>query len=70
MFLTVCSDMCMVFEVLGCHLLKPIVQSNYKGLPIYAVKSITKQVRKLVNNQCYIKSPQGLGSIISLDRDL
>ena len=36
--------MCMVFEVLGHNLLKPIIQSNYKGLPIPAVKWITKQV--------------------------
>lgn len=37
-------DMCMVFEVLGHNLLKPIIQTNYKGLPIPAVKWITKQV--------------------------
>jgi hypothetical protein len=36
--------MCMVFEVLGHNLLKPIIQSNYRGLPIPAVKWITKQV--------------------------
>ena len=46
--------MCMVFEVLGCHLLKPIVQSSYKGLPILAVKSITKQVCLLSMNVQYI----------------
>ena len=37
-------DMCMVFEVLGHNLLKPIMRTNYKGLPIPAVKWITKQV--------------------------
>jgi serine/threonine protein kinase len=39
------NHMVMVFEVLGVNLLKPIVKLNYKGLPIMAVKSITKQVR-------------------------
>jgi serine/threonine protein kinase len=38
------NHMVMVFEVLGVNLLKPIVKLNYKGLPIMAVKSITKQV--------------------------
>ena len=36
--------MCMVFEVLGHNLLKPIIQTNYKGLSLPAVKSITRQV--------------------------
>ena len=36
--------MCMVFEVLGHNLLKPIIQTNYRGLPVPAVKWITKQV--------------------------
>ena len=36
--------MCMVFEVLGDTLLKPIVKSNYKGLPLHIVKSIIRQV--------------------------
>ncbi|KAL8219351.1 UNVERIFIED_CONTAM: SRSF protein kinase 2 [Gekko kuhli] len=35
---------CMVFEVLGHHLLKWIIKSNYQGLPIHCVKSIIKQV--------------------------
>ena len=38
--------MCMVFEVLGHNLLKPIIQTNYRGLPIPAVKWITKQVSR------------------------
>lgn len=38
------SHVCMVFEVLGCNLLKLIIRSNYEGLPIEQVKSITKQV--------------------------
>ena len=38
-------DMVMVFEVLGCNLLKPIIKHNYKGLPPSFVKLVTKQVR-------------------------
>ncbi len=34
----------MVFEVLGRNLLKPIIQSDYKGLPLTAVKWIIRQV--------------------------
>ncbi|KAM5153301.1 SRSF protein kinase 1-like [Mantella aurantiaca] len=35
---------CMVFEVLGHHLLKWIIKSNYQGLPLPCVKSIVQQV--------------------------
>ncbi|XP_042610623.1 SRSF protein kinase 3-like isoform X7 [Cyprinus carpio] len=35
---------CMVFEVLGHHLLKWIIKSNYQGLPLPCVKSIITQV--------------------------
>lgn len=35
---------CMVFEVLGCNLLKLITKSNYRGIPLQNVKNITKQV--------------------------
>uniref|UniRef100_A0A6I8P2N3 non-specific serine/threonine protein kinase n=1 Tax=Ornithorhynchus anatinus TaxID=9258 RepID=A0A6I8P2N3_ORNAN len=35
---------CMVFEVLGHHLLKWIIKSDYQGLPIHCVKSIIRQV--------------------------
>ncbi|XP_078098395.1 SRSF protein kinase 1-like [Mustelus asterias] len=38
------SHVCMVFEVLGHHLLKWIIKSNYQGLPISCVKSIIRQV--------------------------
>jgi hypothetical protein len=38
----------MVFEVLGLNLLKPIIQSNYRGLPVLQVKSIIKQVHLFV----------------------
>lgn len=38
------SDVCMVFEVLGYHLLKWIIKSNYQGLPLPCVKSIICQV--------------------------
>uniref|UniRef100_A0A0K0F8T6 non-specific serine/threonine protein kinase n=1 Tax=Strongyloides venezuelensis TaxID=75913 RepID=A0A0K0F8T6_STRVS len=34
----------MVFEVLGCSLLKLIIKSNYNGLPLEQVKEITKQL--------------------------
>jgi serine/threonine protein kinase len=34
----------MVFEVLGQNLLKPIIKSNYRGIPHYAVKWIMRQV--------------------------
>ena len=37
-------DVCMVFEVLGHQLLKWIIKSNYKGLPLSCVKVIIKQV--------------------------
>ena len=38
------SDICMVFEVLGHNLLKLIIKSSYKGIPLVQVKSIIKQV--------------------------
>ncbi|XP_063952940.1 SRSF protein kinase 3-like isoform X1 [Lytechinus pictus] len=38
------THVCMVFEVLGNNLLKPIIQSKYMGLPIRQVKSIIRQV--------------------------
>ncbi|XP_069797911.1 SRSF protein kinase 1-like [Narcine bancroftii] len=38
------SHVCMVFEVLGHHLLKWIIKSNYQGLPVNCVKSIIRQV--------------------------
>ncbi|XP_043932476.1 SRSF protein kinase 1-like isoform X2 [Protopterus annectens] len=38
------THVCMVFEVLGHHLLKWIIRSNYQGLPIICVKSIIRQV--------------------------
>uniref|UniRef100_A0A0N4ZIH5 non-specific serine/threonine protein kinase n=1 Tax=Parastrongyloides trichosuri TaxID=131310 RepID=A0A0N4ZIH5_PARTI len=34
----------MVFEVLGCSLLKLIIKSNYNGLPLEQVREITKQI--------------------------
>ena len=42
------SDMVMVFEVLGSNLLRSIVKYNYRGIPIDAVKQITKQVHVCV----------------------
>ncbi|XP_017472997.1 PREDICTED: SRSF protein kinase 3 [Rhagoletis zephyria] len=38
------THICMVFEVLGDNLLKLIRKSNYRGIPIDNVKSITRQV--------------------------
>ncbi|XP_018413767.1 PREDICTED: SRSF protein kinase 1-like isoform X2 [Nanorana parkeri] len=38
------THICMVFEVLGHHLLKWIIKSNYQGLPLPSVKSIIQQV--------------------------
>ncbi|KAM3620933.1 uncharacterized protein V6R79_003846 [Siganus canaliculatus] len=38
------THVCMVFEVLGYHLLKWIIRSNYQGLPLPCVKSIIRQV--------------------------
>uniref|UniRef100_A0A673ASH1 non-specific serine/threonine protein kinase n=1 Tax=Sphaeramia orbicularis TaxID=375764 RepID=A0A673ASH1_9TELE len=38
------THVCMVFEVLGYHLLKWIIKSNYQGLPLSCVKSIIHQV--------------------------
>uniref|UniRef100_A0A3Q3W561 non-specific serine/threonine protein kinase n=1 Tax=Mola mola TaxID=94237 RepID=A0A3Q3W561_MOLML len=40
------THVCMVFEVLGYHLLKWIIKSNYQGLPLPCVKSIVQQVLK------------------------
>lgn len=41
---SISPDVCMVFEVLGYHLLKWIIKSNYQGLPSPCVKSIIRQV--------------------------
>jgi serine/threonine-protein kinase SRPK1 len=35
---------CMVFEVLGHHLLKLIIKSNYRGIPLDNVRTIMQQV--------------------------
>lgn len=34
----------MVFEVLGCNLLKLIIRSNYRGLHLEQVRKICKQI--------------------------
>ncbi|CAG0899486.1 unnamed protein product [Cyprideis torosa] len=36
---------CMVFEVLGCNLLKLIIKSNYRGIPLENVRTIIRQVQ-------------------------
>ncbi|XP_061112867.1 SRSF protein kinase 1a isoform X3 [Conger conger] len=38
------THVCMVFEVMGHHLLKWIIKSNYQGLPLPCVKTIIRQV--------------------------
>lgn len=38
------THVCMVFEVLGHNLLKLILKSNYRGIPLSNVKSIIRQV--------------------------
>ncbi|XP_055610544.1 SRSF protein kinase 3 [Uranotaenia lowii] len=38
------THICMVFEVLGHNLLKLILKSNYRGIPLPNVKSIIRQV--------------------------
>lgn len=38
------THICMVFEVLGHNLLKLILKSNYRGIPLENVKTITRQV--------------------------
>ncbi|PAV80590.1 hypothetical protein WR25_11072 isoform B [Diploscapter pachys] len=38
------THVCMVFEVLGCNLLKLIIRSNYQGLNLEIVRTITKQM--------------------------
>lgn len=38
------EHICMVFEVLGCTLLKLIIDSNYAGLPLGQVRIIIKQI--------------------------
>ncbi|KAF3689659.1 SRSF protein kinase 1 [Channa argus] len=43
------THVCMVFEVLGYHLLKWIIKSNYQGLPLSCVKSIIRQVLQGLN---------------------
>lgn len=51
------THVCMVFEVLGHNLLKLILKSNYRGIPISNVKSITRQVLEgldYLHTQCQI----------------
>ncbi|KRZ68002.1 SRSF protein kinase 1 [Trichinella papuae] len=48
---------CMVFEVLGHNLLRMIIQTNYRGIPIPQVKKIMKQILEGVeylHNKCKI----------------
>lgn len=41
---------CMVFEVLGCNLLKLITKSSYRGIPLQNVKKIITQVTVLAEH--------------------
>ncbi|KRY35540.1 SRSF protein kinase 1 [Trichinella spiralis] len=48
---------CMVFEVLGHNLLRMIIQTNYRGIPIPQVKKIMRQILEGVeylHNKCKI----------------
>lgn len=51
------THVCMVFEVLGHNLLKLILKSNYRGIPLRNVKSIIRQVLEgldYLHTQCQI----------------
>lgn len=51
------THVCMVFEVLGHNLLKLILKSNYRGIPLPNVKSIIRQVLEgldYLHTQCKI----------------
>lgn len=51
------THVCMVFEVLGHNLLKLILKSNYRGIPLTNVKSIIRQVLEgldYLHTQCQI----------------
>ncbi|CAF0941152.1 unnamed protein product [Didymodactylos carnosus] len=51
------THVCMVFEVLGHNLLKLIIRSNYRGIPIKNVKTIIKQVLQgldYLHKKCHI----------------
>ncbi|XP_065067348.1 SRSF protein kinase 3-like isoform X2 [Rhopilema esculentum] len=43
------THICMVFEVLGHNLLRMIIKSNYKGIPLPLVKTIIKQTLEGLN---------------------
>ena len=44
------THICMVLEVLGDNLLRPILQSNYTGMSIRAVRHIVRQVLQGLNH--------------------
>lgn len=51
------NHVCMVFEVLGHNLLKLIIRSNYEGIPLANVRSITRQVLEglhYLHTKCHI----------------
>ncbi|XP_030381921.1 SRSF protein kinase 2-like [Scaptodrosophila lebanonensis] len=51
------THQCIVFEVLGDNLLTLIQRSRYRGLPLYNVKQIARQVLEglaFLHNQCHI----------------
>ncbi|XP_055333542.1 uncharacterized protein LOC129585051 [Paramacrobiotus metropolitanus] len=43
------THVCMVFEVLGCNLLKLIIRSKYRGIPLENVRCIIRQVLEGLN---------------------
>jgi serine/threonine protein kinase len=51
------SHICMVFEVLGHHMLNFIIGSNYQGIPLHNVKLIMRQVLEgldYLHSKCHI----------------
>lgn len=58
------THICMVFEVLGHHLLKWIIKSNYQGLPLPCVKKLF--------SKCYrvwiIYTPSAVSSTLTLNQ--
>ena len=68
------SHVCMVFEVLGCNLLKLIIRSNYEGLPIEQVKSITRQVLEglqYMHEKCQIiHTDIKVGYLVVVEREI
>ncbi|KAI1714417.1 protein kinase domain-containing protein [Ditylenchus destructor] len=68
------THVCMVFEVLGCNLLKLIIRSNYEGLPLEQVRVIIREVLEglhYLHSKCQIIhtdiKPENV--LVSMSRD-